>query len=327
MKEKPIISIVTPVYNSFELMGNYFSSLEAQTSKDFEVVLIDDCSCDDSYKNLLEFAQTSQLNIHVEKLESNSGPGVARNRGLELSQGEWVTFIDNDDWVTLDFIEKLLDVAVDKSIGSVVFDYYTKSDKRASVSHSLYYGEEGVIGINDAIIAVRNHTWGKAYNLNKLRTANIKFPPLRTAEDMAFVSQALVACQSVYYLQQPLYYYYQRNNSISNKSRFGVNNTMKAYEVLQESIGKDYDKELKEKSVVDKLYCGVKTLCNESYSSHDIRNYINNYCSYYPEWWNAPIVKRIGKAKQLFLLFVKWRFVFMARLMAGFHRFLINHQL
>ena len=313
-----LFSIVTPVYNSFELMSRYFASLEEQTSSNFEVIVVDDCSTDDSYASLLKYQSSTTLNIRVEKLLNNSGPGVARNKGLEVAQGDWVTFIDNDDWVSPDFIESLTNIVADKHLGCVVFDYYTKSDKHATVSRSMYYGDEGAIDVKDAIISVRNHTFGKAYRMSSLKDAKICFPPLRTAEDMAFVPQALVACGNIYYLNKPLYYYYQRSNSISNKSRFGVDNTLKAYEYLEQSIGRKYPEELKEKSVVDKLYCGVKTLCNEKYST--------DYNKYNPDWWNAPIIKHIGKAKLVFLYFVKVHFILGARILSTLHRFMIRNQ-
>jgi glycosyltransferase involved in cell wall biosynthesis len=307
-------------------MGRYFASLEEQTNTNFEVIIIDDCSTDDSYNSLIDYKASTSLNLRVEKLNENGGPGVARNKGVEIAQGEWVTFIDNDDWVCPDFIESLSRIVANKPIGCVVFDYYTKSDKHATISRSMYYGEEGYVELKDAIISVRNHTFGKAYKLKSLRDENIYFPPLRTAEDMAFVPQALVACDNIYYLNKPLYYYYQRSNSISNKSKFGVGNTLKAYEILDMSIGGKYPKELKEKSVVDKLYCGVKTLCNEKYSTKDIKSYIIDYNTYNPDWWEAPILKHIGKAKRAFLYFVKARFILGVRFLSMLHRFMIRNQ-
>ena len=96
-KEKmPKYSIITPEYNSFNLMERYFDSLENQTFMDFEIVIVDDCSTDDSYEKLQEYARKSPLSITLKQSEKNFGPGNTRNIGLDNATGEWVTFIDID---------------------------------------------------------------------------------------------------------------------------------------------------------------------------------------------------------------------------------------
>lgn len=100
-------SIITPQFNSFELMDKYFDSLLNQTVRDFEVVIVDDCSTDGSWKKLQEYVRQSPLQITLLQAEKNSGPGNARNMGIEAAKGEWITFVDNDDWVARDFLEKI----------------------------------------------------------------------------------------------------------------------------------------------------------------------------------------------------------------------------
>lgn len=317
-------SIITPIYNSAHLMGKYFESLESQKYKDFEVILIDDCSTDNSYEVLLEHQVNSSLNMIIERLPQNSGPGIARNRGIELAKGEWITFVDNDDWVSEELLTCVKEVIENNRVNCVVYDYYTTNGTHDSISSSVYYGSNGLIPISDAIISVRNHTFGKFYRLDCINKGKIRFPNLRTAEDMAFVPQALVACSSIYYLARQLYYYYQRIDSISNNSKFGVSNTISAYEIINQKLGCKYSIEIREKSVIDKLYCGTKTLCNEGYSNEDICIYIMEYEKYNPNWWKSPIVKSVGKAKFIFLFFIKYRMIFVLRVLSSFHRFLIK---
>ena len=80
-------SIVTPNYNGFSLMNRFFQSLEDQIYKDFEVIVIDDCSTDNSYEELLDYSQRSPLEIKVFRTDKNSGPGNARNIGMEKARG------------------------------------------------------------------------------------------------------------------------------------------------------------------------------------------------------------------------------------------------
>ncbi|PWX16163.1 hypothetical protein CYK66_10230 [Clostridium perfringens] len=101
-------SIITPMYNSFNYMKRFFESFENQTMKNFEIIIIDDCSSDGSYQKLLEFIKTIKLNIKVLKTSKNSGPGNARNMGIKAAKGEWITFVDNDDWVDKCLLEKVI---------------------------------------------------------------------------------------------------------------------------------------------------------------------------------------------------------------------------
>lgn len=83
----PKYSVITPMYKSFNLMEKYFNSLEGQTYKDFEVVIVDDCSPNDAYDCVLAYSKTSRLDIRVFKTEKNGGPGIARNIGMENARG------------------------------------------------------------------------------------------------------------------------------------------------------------------------------------------------------------------------------------------------
>ena len=134
-------SIITPQFNSFELMDKYFDSLLNQTLKDFEVVIVDDCSTDGSWKKLQEYVRQSPLQITLLQAEKNSGPGNARNMGIEVAKGEWITFVDNDDWVARDLLEKIDAVIKKEKVNCVIYDYYAWLDGNTSISRSMYINQ------------------------------------------------------------------------------------------------------------------------------------------------------------------------------------------
>ena len=82
-------------------------SLEEQSFSDFEVIFVDDCSTDDTYSRLITYQQSSTMNISVFRNEKNSGPGEARNNGIKRAQGEYLAFLDSDDWYEKDFLQKM----------------------------------------------------------------------------------------------------------------------------------------------------------------------------------------------------------------------------
>ena len=320
----PKYSIVTPMYNSFSLMKRYFASLCQQTYKNFEVIIVDDCSSDDSYEELCKYAEVSPLTIRVFKTEKNGGPGIARNVGMDAARGEWITFIDNDDWVDTHLFEKIEDVIKENEVNSVIYDYYTTNGKENKRASSMYYGEGGVIPLSKCMIYVRNHTIGKFYKLSNCREKNIRYPEVRRCEDVAFVIRAIDACGSTYYLNEPLYYYYQRPTSLSNNTKLDEADMVKAFAILEDKLGSKYPEELKEKSVTDILYGALLMMCKSGKSKKEIIAYIDSYEKKYPGWEQCEIIKHLGRAKETFLRMAKSRNVLGMKAIAMVHSFIIS---
>ena len=142
---KPKFSIITPNYNSFHLMNRFFDSLENQTFKDFEVLIIDDCSTDDSYEKLLEYKKNSKLNLKIFKNQKNTGPGLARNIGIDEASGEYLTFMDNDDWVDLTLLEEINKISLLNQYDCIIYDYYLDFGDKTIRSSSVYGDYNGKI--------------------------------------------------------------------------------------------------------------------------------------------------------------------------------------
>jgi glycosyltransferase involved in cell wall biosynthesis len=301
----PKYSIITPQYNSFDLMEKFFDSLENQTYKDFEVIIVDDCSTDGSYEKLQEKVKSSPLLITLKQAEKNSGPGNARNIGLDSAKGEWVTFIDNDDWVVYDMLERVDRVIELETVNCVIYDYYTYRDGKTGIARSMYINEGGRKTVSECVISVRNHTFGKFYKLSDC--VSVRFPHIRRCEDVAYVCQAIDACGSAYYLNEPLYYYWQRPTSLSNNKKMDETGMLQAFSILEEKLGPKYPAEMKQKSVCDILYGALLMMCKAGKSKKEIVEYINNYETKYPEWWKSDIIKYLGKSKELFLKMTKSR--------------------
>lgn len=318
-------SIITPVYNSFNLMANYFKSLEQQKYKNFEVIIIDDCSTDNSYNQLIKYKQNSKLNIKILKTKTNSGPGNARNIGMSAAEGEWFTFIDNDDWVVSNFLEIINKTINDHELDCLIYDYYRKHESGKEIrSKSAFDLKEGYILPAEGIKNVTNHTWGKFYKLELCKNNNIIFPNLRKCEDVAFTGLIISLCKKIYYLESPLYYYFQRENSLSNNTKLDERDMVKAFSILQKNLEKKYPQEIKEKSIRDLLYGCVLMMCKSKKSSNEIKLYINSYEKIYPDWFLCNMVHKIGKAKYVFLICIKYRLMNSLKILSYIHNKLIK---
>ncbi len=300
-------TIITPQYNSFEMMDQYFRSLESQSFKDFEVIIVDDCSTDGSYEKLKKYVAQSKLNIRLLQSKKNMGPGNARNIGLDNAKGEWITFIDNDDWVENTFLEEVNEIISKYDVNAVIYDYYGSLDGKLSLNNSMYIPIEGIKTVSECVVSTRNHTFGKFYKLSEC--ADLRFPKIRRCEDVAYVTQALVRCKNAYYLMKPLYYYRQRPTSLSNQKTLDEKDMIEAFSILEKNLGVQYRQELDEKAVTDLLYGVVLMMCKAGKSSKEIHNYINNFDKKHKNWYKSKIIKYLGLPKRLFLICAKYRFI------------------
>ena len=320
----PKYSIITPVYNSFNLMEKYFHTLGNQTYKDFEVIIVDDCSSDGSYTRLKDFQNSSDLNMIVCQTKQNAGPGEARNLGMDRASGEWITFIDNDDWIDINLLQIIDNIIVTNEVNCVIYDYFTTNEKETRIARSMYSGNSGKLSVSECIKNVRNHTFGKFYKLSLCRKKNIRFPEIRRCEDVAFVCRAIEACGKPYYLHESLYYYYQRLESLSNNKKLDEKEMLVAFNILEDALGSEYQKELEEKSVPDLLYGVLLMMCKSGKKNKEIRNYINRYETKYPNWFATDIMNKMGKAKKMFLLLAKSRNIIVMKQLAFIHSKLIG---
>ncbi len=318
----PVFSIITPHYNSFSLMGEYFKSLMNQTYKDFEVIIVDDCSTDGSFEKLKDFSKSCGLNIKLFQTNSNKGPGNARNIGIENATGDWITFVDNDDWVEDTFLQQINKIISQERVNCIIYDYYTWLNGKTSIAHSMYVNKSGYKTVSECLFLIRNHTVGKLYKRSEC--GKIRFPEIRRCEDVAYVTQAVVACGDVYYYNVPLYYYRQRPTSLSNNKKMDHADMVKAFAVLEEKFLKSYPDEIRNKSVTDLLYGGLLMICKSDKDSEVILNYILEYEKKYPEWWNCEIIKYLGIVKKVFLMCVRLRFIAGLKIIAFFHSLMIK---
>lgn len=322
--EAPKYSIITPMYNSFHLMKKYFNTLENQTFQNFEVLIIDDCSTDDSFERLYEYAKKSSLKIRIYRTSKNGGPGIARNIGIDAARGEWITFVDNDDWIDKALLEKVDNVIIHNDVNCVIYDYIITNGKNEKIGRSMYEGAEGYVPLSKCISSVRNHSIGKFYKLENCKKKNIRYPELRRCEDVAFVCRAIDACGTAYYLKEPLYYYYQRPTSLSNNIQLDEQDLIKAFSILDTSLGNKYPHEIEEKSVADLLYGVLLIMCKSGKSNEEIKRYIRKYEKKYPNWWKTKMFKNIGIAKKIFLITARYEQIFLMKRIAYIHSKLIG---
>lgn len=307
----PKFSIIIPCYNSYKYMGKCLETLENQTFKDFEVIIIDDKSTDNSYKELKKYAENSKLSIKLFLNPENLGSGETRNKGIEKACGEYITFLDADDYIEIQALQKINDIINNNVVESIIFNYYHKTKKLNCGQKSIMkMAETGYISKSDALIYTKGSTWGKVYLLEKIKENNIKFPDLKVNEDMVFNKLAMAICEKIYYFNEPLYHYIMQENSLINKNpELAERNAKIGFEIIEKNLSLQFPKEIEAIFVREYLYSGVMDLVSRKSSKEQILSYIKESERKYPNVYKNEACSYLTKFQKIFLYCIKNKFI------------------
>lgn len=211
-------SIIIPVYNSEKTIKRCLNSLTSQTYKNFEVLLIDDGSTDNSLNILTKYANNdSRFKVFHQK---NSGPSSARNKGLDNSSGNIICFIDSDDYVIENYLEELNNKFNDNNADLVFFSYNKFNENGIISTHTyLEYDNDYFKNINGlSSIDMFGYTWIKAIKRNVI--GDTRFDnSLSLFEDEVFICNISKPSLMMSYIDKPIYNYYVDNyNSLIRKT-------------------------------------------------------------------------------------------------------------
>jgi glycosyltransferase involved in cell wall biosynthesis len=211
--EKDLISIIIPVYNVEKYLKECVDSVRKQTYKNLEIILIDDGSKDNSGKLCDELAKEDNRIKVIHK--ENGGLSDARNVGIENATGEYIQFIDSDDFVEKDMIEILHnDICQEKADVSMCSLYlYKDGEKTTDASYKReIFNKEQVLKEILLDERVRSYAWNKMFK--KSLFESIRFPKGKVFEDIYTMSPIFQKANKIVFNDIPLYYYRQREGSI-----------------------------------------------------------------------------------------------------------------
>ena len=215
-KYNPKITFVLPVYNVEKYLPECLDSVINQTMDDIEIICIDDGSTDNSLEILKKY-QKKDNRIKIFSF-TNKGLGPARNRGIDRAHGEYVAFVDTDDWLELDFCEKIYENAKNNNSDIVLFnaieEYETHQKER------IYFNKETIENPKDFIFdfkwnsrfVLNNYftAWSKLHRTKFLKENNIRFPST-LFEDIEFQVESFLKAKRISY-NPTIFYHYRKEN-------------------------------------------------------------------------------------------------------------------
>ncbi len=214
------LSIIVPVYNmaSDGKLEYCLNSLVNQTIGDYEIIAVDDCSTDDSFAVLKDFERRFSDKFHAVHSDVNKHQGGAKNIGLKMAKGEWIGFIDSDDWITPDMYERLIKKAEDSGADLVGCDYCLTDEHSMKVGKVVPNNKSSQSGIlNNAkrrsLILDGGSLVVKIFRRSMIMENELWFPENIFYEDNAVGNSYVVLANHFEYIEEPLYYYYQHDLS------------------------------------------------------------------------------------------------------------------
>jgi glycosyltransferase involved in cell wall biosynthesis len=244
------LSIILPVYNVEKYIAKCINSILNIPDNNFELIIVDDCGKDNSIAIAQNILKNTNIIYQVIKHSQNSGLAIARNTGLKHASGEYIYFLDSDDYIDSDLFYTFFNQGYKSQSDILIGDYFFVKDtgiiKNTSIKEEIftlngpnffkkYYNKSGTV------------IWRHIYKHNFLKSNKLTFSNLRFQEDSEFSPRALYKAKTITYIPTAFYYYRIRNDSLMtvdyNSQRFYDNLKVVNYLydfVKQENIQSTY---------------------------------------------------------------------------------------
>lgn len=207
-----LISVIIPIYNAGKYLRPCLDSVIGQTYSNLQIILINDGSKDNSLEICREYAQ-KDARIHIID-QPNAGVSAARNRGIAEAKGEWLSFIDSDDYLELDAYEHCMKIIKEQSCDAVSYEYFsTYSDHE--IQHRMKPDCYGLLDRKQSMRLLHNglpFTWCRLFHRSIVADTLFDTKIFR-GEDGKFNTQVLHRASKVFYTDKPLYHYVQSEQS------------------------------------------------------------------------------------------------------------------
>lgn len=296
------VSVIVPVYNVEKYIDKCLNSLVNQTISDIEIIIVNDGSPDNSEKIINKYLKKfSDKIVYIKK--ENGGQGSARNLGIEISNGEYIGFVDSDDYVDINMFEKLYNRAKEKESDIVICGRCEVNEITSALTPI------GVIKKDDdpKINAFYDQMapWNKLYKSSLIKENNIKFGLDMWYEDVVFCLKSILLTDKITYLDENLYYYLVRNGSIMNNNNSVKNlDVLKALDIIKEFSNEYncFNKDIYSYLVFD--YVLITTINRVMYHDNVQKNRVikelREYCKKnIPDYRKQPFYKKVSLNRKI----------------------------
>ena len=317
MSSRPVVSIIIPVYNTVKYLSRCFNSVLVQTFADFECLLIENGSSDNS-GNLCDNYAARDSRIKVVHQEGK-GVSFARNTGLDMASGQWIVFVDSDDWIEPNLLEVALKTAQEYPADIIQWNYISEGGKQIKKSKQL---QAGIFAVSPDIELPGWFAmiWSRMYSRALIEENRIRFDTeLFFGEDGLFSVQTLASAKTIWNTDKELYHYVNRSDSIINTMDIkAVNNKILAARKIEA-----YLKERGKEKLFNKVILQKKRGARDSLVFDLPTPYIKHWRETFPEI-NCSLISFKDK-KLILYLFLFIHFDFLGLLLINMYKKVRNN--
>ncbi len=305
----PRFSVIVPVYNVEAYLEKCVSSILNQTFSNYEIILVDDGSTDKSGELCETLALASSDKIKVIHQE-NKGLGGARNTGLENAIGEYVLFIDSDDYIKETTLQEVNAFIDEKQVDMVMFDYCTVDEQGNIIDTVSVYDKPNCsfsLSEYPEMLFVTNCAWNKVYKRSIFEETKVLFPNREWFEDLSTVIKLYPFVKKIGYLNQCFYYYVQRSGSIMSNKNIDRNiEIISAIESLlsfykENNLYEKYKEELEYLAVLHIYVLASVRVIKADYKSQLITDFKDYIKKNFPTYNQNKYVLKMSKKEKLII--------------------------
>lgn len=298
----PKVSVIVPVYNVEKYITKCLNSLINQTLDDLEIIVVNDGSKDGSEEIIKEFKKSHKNIIYVKK--ENGGLSSARNFGLLYATGEYIAFLDSDDYVDRTLYQKMYEKAKATNSDYVECDFYWMYPDHQKHDIGYRYKDKKEMFAKARVVA-----WNKLIKRGLITDNKLQFPEGLYYEDIEFFYKLLPHINKFAFVEEPLIYYVQRENSIVNKQDHRtkqifiiLDNVINYYK--ENGIYEEYEKEI-EYTYTRLLLCSslkrMMHIGDETTKELALKETWQNLNSKFPKWKQNEILKSNNTVNGIFM--------------------------
>ena len=299
----PKVSIIVPIYNVEQYLPRCIESLVNQTLQDIEIILVNDGSTDNSGKIAKEYCEKyKEKIIYLEK--KNGGLSDARNYGMPYATGEYIAFLDSDDYIEKNAYEEMYNKAQEENADYVECDFIWEYPNKIREDKRIEYKDK-----HEMLSFVRVVAWNKLIKRSLLEENNIKFPKGLRYEDVEFTYTLIPHLEKTADVNKCFVHYTQRQNSIANVQN---ERTAEIFTVLQHVIDyykahglyDEYKDELEYNYARYLLCSSLKRMCkiqDKSKRKELIKKTWIELNRKYPEWKKNKILNTVKSGNNIYM--------------------------
>lgn len=298
------VSIVVPVYNVAAYLRRCLDSLVAQTYPNVEILMVDDCSTDDSAAIAREYAEKYPGRCIFVPREKNGGVSAARNTGIDAATGEWLTFVDSDDWISTDCVETLHDVALRDGAEIVMSNFVYAYASGAEVEVSTFGELTAGSSHREKVALADSCPTTRLYRRSLFTETGIRFPEdIWRSEDIATVIPLLTVTDKISLVPKAMYYYFQRAASRSNRNTKNVDVSFypKTIARMVSLSRSGFEAELQFRAVHELMYGMIMIMVRSGRTRAEVSAQVEDFNVNFPGWRENPYFERLPFGKRVFI--------------------------